>query len=42
MAYPNHHYQHDSMSATFVPGAFDDDYYMPVASPPLAAPEPQR
>ncbi|KAK4497471.1 hypothetical protein PRZ48_011922 [Zasmidium cellare] len=42
MAYPNRPYQHDSMSATFVPGAFDDDYYMPVQSPPLAAPEPQR
>ncbi|KAK4612160.1 Chitin synthase regulatory factor 4 [Fulvia fulva] len=31
-----------AMSSTFVPGGFDDDYYMPVASPPLMAPEPQR
>ncbi|EME40131.1 hypothetical protein DOTSEDRAFT_74835 [Dothistroma septosporum NZE10] len=31
-----------AMSSTFVPGGFDDDYYMPVASPPLLAPEPQR
>ncbi|CAK4032304.1 Chitin synthase regulatory factor 3 [Lecanosticta acicola] len=30
------------MGATFVPGSFDDDYYMPVATPPLIAPEPQR
>ncbi|KAI6837851.1 HCP-like protein [Hortaea werneckii] len=29
-------------SATFVPGGFDDDYYMPPPAPELVAPEPQR
>lgn len=38
----NHQHPNASMGATFVPGAFDDDYYMPVATPPLVAPEPQR
>ena len=31
-----------SMSATFVPGGFDDDYYYPSPTPELRAPEPQR
>ncbi|KXT08449.1 hypothetical protein AC579_5614 [Pseudocercospora musae] len=31
----------NNMSATFVPGGFDD-FYMPNASPPLVQPEPQR
>ncbi|KXL49867.1 hypothetical protein M433DRAFT_424196 [Acidomyces richmondensis BFW] len=30
------------LSATFVPGALDDDYYMPPQTPELHAPEPQR
>ncbi|GIZ38235.1 hypothetical protein CKM354_000165700 [Cercospora kikuchii] len=40
MAY-SHHYPHDNMSATFVPGG-NDDFYMPPVSPPLVQPEPQR
>ncbi|EMC99954.1 hypothetical protein BAUCODRAFT_356848 [Baudoinia panamericana UAMH 10762] len=30
------------VSATFVPGALDDDYYMPPPIPELVAPNPQR
>ncbi|KAK5130808.1 hypothetical protein LTR08_001642 [Meristemomyces frigidus] len=35
------HYLRDT-SATFVPGGFDDDYYMPPPAPELVSPEPQR
>ncbi|KAI5361681.1 putative tetratricopeptide-like helical domain superfamily [Septoria linicola] len=41
MAYNHHQQQQGNMSATFVPGGYDD-YYMPQASPPLMQPEPQR
>ncbi|WPH04305.1 Hypothetical protein R9X50_00719400 [Acrodontium crateriforme] len=35
-------YHHSAVAATFVPGGFDDDYYMPPAAPELISPEPQR
>jgi len=34
-------YSH-GIGATFVPGGFDDEYYMPPPRPELVAPEPQR